>query len=113
MRQTLDRLTAGVTYQLQDRSDKNIANLNEQSISGNFSYPIKFSDENYIKPFGLIEKIPWLGGKLKDTRIYYSPSLLQVSANISEVISEQVNRAQIDSTLERYNFNLKRSPAGL
>ncbi|MCH8327928.1 MAG: cell surface protein SprA, partial [Candidatus Marinimicrobia bacterium] len=109
MRQTLDRLTGGVTYQVKDQSNKEILSLEEQSITTNLNYPIKFSDENYIKPFGIIGKIPWLGNKLKDTRIYYTPTSLQVSGTVSEVISNKVVRAQRDTTLERYNFNLKRS----
>ena len=109
MRQTLDRVTGGVTYQIKDQSNKEIKSLEEQSITTNLNYPIKFSDENYIKPFGIIGKIPWLGNKLKDTRIYYTPTTLQVSGTVAEIISDKVVRADSSTTLNRYNFNLKRS----
>ena len=108
-RQTLDRLTGSVAYaRKQTSSEQELRNIT-QNISGQAAYPIKFSDENYLEPFRRLEPIPWLGAKLKDTRIYYSPSNLDFSTNIAETKSARTTRDTLKTTTENYTLSLKRA----
>ena len=109
VRQTFDRITGGVTYQRVRSSNKEIKGLDARSFNTNLNYPIKFSDENYIRPFKVLAGLPWLGKRVEDIRIYYTPSQVQFAGTVTEILSTQVNRARADTTLERYKFNLKRS----
>lgn len=108
-RQTLDRLTSSVSYsRKQTSSEQELRNIN-QNISGQAAYPIKFSDENYLEPFRKLAFIPWLGAKINDTRVYYSPSNLNFSTNIAETKSARTTRARSDTTAENYTLSLKRA----
>ncbi len=109
VRQTLDRFTGGLTYQRKRSSNKEIKGLDERSFNTNLNYPIKFSDENYIRPFKVLAGLPWLGKRIENIRIYYTPSQVQFAGTVTEILSTQVNRTRADTTLERYKFNLKRS----
>ncbi|MCH8024372.1 MAG: cell surface protein SprA, partial [Candidatus Marinimicrobia bacterium] len=109
MRQTLDRLTGGVAYaRKQTSSEQELRNIT-QSITGQAAYPIKFSDENYLEPFHKLASIPWLGAKISDTRIYYSPSNLNFSTNIAETKSGRTTRDSLETTTQNYTLSLKRA----
>ncbi len=109
MRQTLDRLRGSVTFSTKRESSELIFRNQSQSIVGQLSYPITFSDENYLHLFKVLEPIPWLGDRLKDTRLYYTPTNLEFSGNASEVISGRITRATPDTSVQTYNFNVKRT----
>ena len=108
-RQTLDRLTTSVAYSRKRASSEQELRNITRNITGQAAYPIKFSDENYLEPFHKLASIPWLGAKVKDTRVYYSPSKLDFSTNIAETQSARTTRAMPDTTAENYTLSLKRA----
>ncbi|MFB0515291.1 MAG: cell surface protein SprA [Candidatus Neomarinimicrobiota bacterium] len=109
VRQTFDRFKSSISYARKKESTELIASNETQSISGQVAYPIKFSEENYIEPFKALENIPWLGERVKDTRLYYTPSNVDFSTNLTEALTRRMTRALPDSTKETYNFNMARS----
>ena len=109
VRQTFDRLQGSVTLARKKESTTLIAANTVTNMSGQLAYPIKFSDENYIQPFKALARLPWLGERLKDTRLYYAPTQLNFTANVTESLTERVTRARQDTVLDTYNFNLARS----
>jgi len=109
VRQSLDRLKGSVNYSNKRESSELIYRNVSENVSGQLSYPIRFSDENYFRPFALLEPVPWLGEKIKETRLYYSPTSLDFSGSAAEALSRQTTRADQDTSKETYNFSLKRN----
>ncbi|UCD37436.1 MAG: cell surface protein SprA [Fidelibacterota bacterium] len=109
VRQTLDRFRGSLAFSRKRESTELILSNEARAITGQVGYPIKFSEENYIQPFKILGFIPLLGERIKDTRLYYSPSNLDLAANLNEAITNRTTRADPDSVLETYNFNMARS----
>ncbi|MFC1481876.1 cell surface protein SprA [Candidatus Neomarinimicrobiota bacterium] len=109
MRQSLDRLTGSVSYTSKSSSTKEIQNSTNTNLNTQLGYPIKFSEENYFMPFAKLEKVPILGKKFKEMRIYYTPSNLDFSGNLVETVNQRTTRAKADTTIENYGLSLKRA----
>ncbi|UCH10986.1 MAG: cell surface protein SprA, partial [Fidelibacterota bacterium] len=109
VRQTFDRLKGSVAYSQKQESTEFILSNETRNITGQLAYPIKFSEENYIQPFKSFGSIPLLGDRLRETRLYYTPSNLDFSANLSEALTNKTTRDLPDSTLETYTFNMARA----
>lgn len=109
VRQTFDRFKGSLTYARKDGSTELIKKNETRNISGQVAYPIKFSEENYIQPFKSLGSLPWLGERIKDTRLYYTPASVDLSANLTRALTDRITRALPDSTMETYNLSLMRS----
>ncbi len=109
VRQTLDRLKSSVSYARKLESTELIKSNEVRNVSGQLAYPIKFSEENYIQPFKALVAIPWLGERIKDTRLYYAPTNVDFSANLTQSLNERITRALPDTTMDTFNFNMARS----
>jgi cell surface protein SprA len=109
IRQSLDRLTGAVTYTTKTSSTELILNSSNTNLNTQLGYPIKFSEENYFMPFARLDKVPILGNKFKELRIYYTPSNLDFSGNLTETLAERTTRADRNSTTENYALSLKRA----
>ena len=81
--------------------------LNEK-YSGKLSYTLPFGRNNYISPLKWIKPIPWIGPKLSDIQLYYTPSNLNTSMNFSEGLSQRIKRVGGKSP-DSYNFGLNRN----
>ncbi|UCH62375.1 MAG: cell surface protein SprA [Fidelibacterota bacterium] len=109
VRQTFDRLRGSMSYARKLESTELIKSNVSENISGQLAYPIKFSEENYIQPFKTLGFIPWLGERIKDTRLYYSPTSVDFSANLTEALNNRITRALPDSIMDTFSFNMARS----
>ena len=87
---------------------------NEQKIganrnyNGNASYNLGFGRDNYWTPLKFLKGIPWLGPKIGDTHLYYTPSSLDLSLGASETFSETTKRVG-ESVPASYNLGLNRT----
>ncbi|MDP7558527.1 MAG: cell surface protein SprA [Candidatus Marinimicrobia bacterium] len=87
---------------------------NEQKIgvnrnyNGNVSYNLGFGRDNYWTPLKFLKGIPWLGPKVEDTHLYYTPSSLDLSMGASETFSETTKRVG-ESVPASYNLGLNRT----
>ncbi len=109
VRQTFDRFGGNISYTRKTDSNVNIMSNVSQNINTQLTYPISFSEENYIQPFQALASIPWLGERIKDTRFYYTPSNINFGAELTESFSDRITRADPDTTSSTYSFNLARS----
>ncbi len=109
VRQTFDRLKGSLSYARKLESTESIKSNVSENISGQLAYPIKFSEENYLQPFKALGFIPWLGERIKDTRLYYTPTSVDFSTNLTEALNNRITRALPDTTMETFNFNMARS----
>ncbi|MFC1547486.1 cell surface protein SprA [Candidatus Neomarinimicrobiota bacterium] len=112
MRQTLDRLRGSISYTNKQESSVQVQRNEVTNIGGQVGYPIKFSEENYVEPFKKLENLPLIGGRIKDTRVYYTPSNVDFSANLTEALTSRITRAQPDTTQETYSFTMARNVKG-
>jgi hypothetical protein len=109
MRQTVDRLRGSISYTNKQESSVQVQRNEVTNIGGQVAYPIKFSEENYVEPFKKLETLPLIGDRIKDTRVYYMPSNVDFSANLSEALTSKITRARPDTTIETYNFTMARN----
>ena len=112
LRQTIDRLRGSINYTNKQESSVLIQRNEVTNVGGQVAYPIKFSEENYVEPFKKLEKVPLIGGKIKDTRLYYTPTNVDFSANLTEALTSKITRAQPDTAQETYNFTMTRNVKG-
>ena len=109
VRQTFDRLNGSLSYARKLESTELIKSNVSKNISGQVAYPIKFGGENYLQPLKALGSIPWLGERIKDTRLYYTPTNVNFSANLTEAFNNRITRALPDSVMDTFNFNMARS----
>ncbi|MFC1618962.1 cell surface protein SprA [Candidatus Neomarinimicrobiota bacterium] len=112
MRQTLDRLRGSINYSNKQESSVQVQRNEVTNIGGQVGYPIQFSEENYVEPFKKLEVLPLIGDRIKDTRVYYTPSNVDFSANLTEALTSKITRAQPDTTLDTYSFTMARNVKG-
>ncbi|MDP6533427.1 MAG: cell surface protein SprA [Candidatus Marinimicrobia bacterium] len=105
---TFDKLSASISSSRSVSSDAIQEKVLNESYSGNISYALPFSKDNYISPFKWLEPVPWLGPKVSGTHLYYSPSSINTSAVFSEKLTEKTSRAGGRSP-DVYNLGLSRN----
>ena len=81
--------------------------LNE-SYSGQISYALPFGRNNYFMPFKWMSSIPWVGEKIGNTQLYYTPSAFNASMNFNERLSQKTPRKG-KSSPDDYNFGLNQT----
>ena len=102
---TIDNLTAKYTFTSNNTIRSNIS----RDYSGKASYRLSFRD-HYIHPFKKLEKIPFVGQIIGDTRLYWTPKLFTTSMDVrmnDKLIKKRSGVITPDSsfTLSR-NFHL-------
>ena len=78
---------------------------NDITVSGSYDY--NFSDSNFLQPFKFLKFIPILGGQIHESRIYWSPENIVVSAGLSEHNQISTQRLSGSST-PTYSLKLNR-----
>ncbi|MBT3216527.1 MAG: cell surface protein SprA [Candidatus Marinimicrobia bacterium] len=104
---TLDKVTASINSAKSVSSDAIQKEVLNQSYSGKISYALPFGRDNYFSPFKWLESIPWVGGKLAETHIYYTPTSVNTSASFSEKLTQKTSRVGGKSP-DIYNLGLSR-----
>ncbi len=105
---TLDKLSASINSSRSVSSDAIQEKVLNESYTGNISYALPFNRDNYISPFKWLEPVPWLGAKIAETHVYYSPTSFNTSASFSEKLTEKASRVGGRSP-DVYNLGLNRN----
>ncbi len=82
--------------------------VTNRNYNGNVSYNLSFGRDNYWTPLKFLEGVPWLGPKIGDTHLYYTPTSLDLSMGASETFSETIKRVG-ESPPINPNLGLNRS----
>lgn len=104
---TVDRLKGGFSS-TQGFTSNEQKFTNTRNYSGNVSYNLSFGRDNYWTPLKFLKGVPWLGTKIADTHLYYTPSSVDLSMAATEAFSEITKRVG-ESVPESYNLGLSRS----
>ncbi|MFQ6673500.1 MAG: cell surface protein SprA [Fidelibacterota bacterium] len=106
-RYTLDRLKTDFSATQSWNSDSEIRGRFLRNYSGGASYSLGFGRDNYWSPLRFLKGLPWLGTKLGDTHLYYTPSSFDLSVKASETLSE-IN-PRVGQFKSQYNLGLSRN----
>ena len=112
-----------MNYSIINRDNSSVTILNDSSIDQNFgfNYQYDFSNDNYSMPFkessfinSIFTKTPIIKfftksmmEKIKDTKIYYTPSKISANMAISENDQLKIMRQGLDST-KTYSLDMNR-----
>lgn len=106
-RYTLDRINTTLSSSYTTSSDEQITHRLGRNYAGGTSYNLTFGRDNYITPLKFLKGIPWLGNKVGETHLYYTPSTVDMSMNLSETLTETTPR--VGEFKRIYNMGLNRS----
>ncbi len=95
LRYTLDGMSFDFDWAKKKSSNWEMLYNNSEQYKESFSYNVPFGKARYISPFRFIKKIPLLK-KIATQRLYYLPSKLGFSMNISDSKTAQLRRGSTD-----------------
>ena len=106
-RYTLDGIKVNFSGSHSWSSNEQTAGSFKKNYSGSASYNLSFGRDNYLSPLKWLKGVPWLGKKIGNTHLYYTPSSFDVSIRASETQTENTpRRGDFTST---YNLGLSRT----
>lgn len=106
-RYTLDRLKASFATNQTWSSDEQISRRFGKNHNGTMNYSFSFGRDNYFTPLRFLKGVPWIGSKLGDLHLYYTPSSFDMSIKASETLTETTPR--VGEFKRVYNLGLDRS----
>jgi len=107
---TIDQIQMSLNAAWSEGSTVTTRESKSESYKGNISYQFPFPKEKYLQPLKWIAKVPVLGDKLSETRLYYLPNNLSVSADAGKGTSYSIPRIGTTITSSN-NFDLNRNLA--
>jgi len=105
---TLDALKSNFSASRTKKSNEIMAEELHESYSGRLSYALSFGRNNYFHPLKWLHFLPWLGTKMSDIQLYYTPSSVNTSVDFSEKLVQKYTRSGTKSP-DDYNLGLNRS----
>jgi len=105
---TLDALKSNFSASRTKKSNEIMAEELHESYSGKLSYTLSFGRNNYFHPLKWLTFLPWLGAKMGEIQLYYTPSSVKTSVDFSEKLVQKYTRAGT-KTPDDYNLGLNRS----
>ena len=105
---TLDALKSNFNASRTKKSNEIMAEELHESYSGRLSYALSFGRNNYFHPLKWLHFLPWLGTKMSDIQLYYTPSSINTSVNFSEKLVQKYTRSGTKAP-DDYNLGLNRS----
>ena len=105
---TLDALKSNFSASRTKKSNEIMAEELHESYSGRLSYALSFGRNNYFHPLKWLHFLPWLGTKMSDIQLYYTPSSVNTSVDFSEKLVQKYTRSGT-KTPDDYNLGLNRS----
>jgi len=107
---TLDQMNARLSANRRNMSNEIQKEVLNESYQGQISYALPFGRNNYIMPLKWMTSLPWIGEKMGNTQLYYTPSAFNASMNFNERLSQKTPRKG-KSSPDDYNFGLNQSYA--
>tara|TARA_B100000315_G_scaffold249608_1_gene281092 strand:- start:10472 stop:16594 length:6123 start_codon:yes stop_codon:yes gene_type:complete len=107
LKNTIDNIT--LSFNTSRKWASSVANRsnNEEKYGGEGKYSFSFDRDNYVSPLKWMGFIPWLGKKLSETHLYYTPESFELKAGINESLTEKDPR--VGDFTSQYNLGLKRN----
>ena len=105
---TLDALKSNFSASRTKKSNEIMAEELHESYSGRLSYALSFGRNNYFHPLKWLHFLPWLGAKMSDIQLYYTPSSVSTSVDFSEKLVQKYTRSGTKAP-DDYNLGLNRS----
>ena len=106
IKSTIDKIKPSFSASQSRSSDALNSEVLNEKYSGKVSYSYPFSRDNYVQPFSWLKGVPWIGEKLGETNVYYSPSAINTSMNLNENFSRTTKR--VGARTDKYTFGLSR-----
>ena len=103
---TLDKIKPSFSASQSSSSNSLNSEVLNEKYSGSVSYSYPFRRDNYFTPFKWLKDVPWLGDKLGDMNVYYSPTAFNTSVKMNETFSQTTKR--VGARSENYAFGLNR-----
>ena len=107
---TIDRLNTRFTASRQSMSNEIQKEVLNESYMGQVNYALPFGRNNYVMPFKWMSSVPWIGEKLGETHLYYTPANVNASLNFNEKLTQKTPRRGNKSP-DDYNFGLNQTYA--
>jgi len=107
---TIDQMQVGLNATWSEGSTVTVRESKSESYKANISYQFPFPKEKYFQPLKWIAKIPVLGDKISETRLYYFPNNLSVAADAGKSTSYKIQRTGTTVTSSN-KFDLNRNLA--
>ena len=105
---TLDRLKTRFSLNRRSNSNEIQKEVLNETYSGGLSYALPFGRNNYIMPLKWMSSVPWIGEKIGNTHLYYTPSAVNASVNYNEQLTQRTPRRG-EKSPDDYNFGLNQS----
>ncbi len=91
LRYTIDQMVFDFDYSKKNSSNWETKFNRSEQYKESFKYSIPFPKNNYFKPLSFLKSVPVLE-KLSDQKLYYTPSSVNMSLNITDSESEKLLR---------------------
>ena len=105
---TLDRLKTRFSLNRRSNSNEIQKEVLNETYSGGLSYALPFGRNNYVMPLKWMSSVPWIGEKIGNTHLYYTPSAVNASVNYNEQLTQRTPRRG-EKSPDDYNFGLNQS----
>ena len=89
---TLDRLKTRFSLNRRSNSNEIQKEVLNETYSGGLSYALPFGRNNYVMPLKWMSSVPWIGEKIGNTHLYYTPSAVNASVNYNEQLTQRTPR---------------------
>ncbi len=105
---TLDKIKPSFSASRSKASNVLSSEVINEKYSGKVTYNYSFGRDNYITPFKWLKNVPWLGTKVGEIPLYYTPSGLNAGMNFNETLKQETKRLG-GRIGDKYSFTLNRS----
>jgi hypothetical protein len=107
LKYTLDQIKLRMNAQWRNGSSIQVQQSTSETYSGSFSYSVPFGRDNYIEIFKWMQKVPVLGSKLGQVRLFYTPNRLDFSMDATS--SNETNNPRLGEATQSYTMGLNRN----
>jgi len=104
---TIDQIKLGANASWSDNSSVTVRESKSESYKANVSYQFPFPKDKFMNIFKWTAKVPLIGKKISETRLYYFPTTLSVTADANKSKSFSVPRVGTTVTTNN-NYGLNR-----
>ena len=89
---TLDKIKPSFSASQSKSSNELNSEVLKEKYSGKIGYNYSFGRDNYLSPFKWLKPVPWLGAKMEEIHLYYTPSAFTAGMNFNESLTQTTKR---------------------